>query len=130
MARKLDCLVSYFGFAEDERAGMRRHFSYRIQARPGPIAGAGVAVITKLTGPEEAEGDTAAEKFHVVETGGPAAAIGAAVRYLDAYHRSDHLWKIQSDVRRLGEDPATEGAPTRTIPFRAYPPVGDFARKG
>jgi hypothetical protein len=99
MARMLDCFVSYFGLDEDERPGYRRYFCYHVLAGPGPTAGAGVAVIRTLALHNESERCTACQHFHTAETGGPAGALAAALRYLDAYHAQDHLKKVESDPR-------------------------------
>ena len=99
MARMLDCLVSYFALDEDGRPGYRRYFCYHIVAGPGPTAGAGVAVIITVAVLNEADRCSYCSTFHAVEAGGPAAALAAAVRYLDAYHESDRLHKVQSEVR-------------------------------
>jgi hypothetical protein len=105
MTRMLDCLVSYFGLDENERAGVRRYFCYHIVAGPGPTTGAGVASITTLALHDETERCTYCQNFHTVKAGGPAAAMAAAVQYLDAYHERDHLRKVQSDIRGLQGDP-------------------------
>ena len=100
MTRMLDCLVSYFGLDEEERPTYRRYFSYHIVAGPGPTPGSGVASITTLAIHNDAERCNSCPNFHVVETGGPRAALTKAVRYLDAYHGEDHLRKAQSEIRR------------------------------
>jgi hypothetical protein len=100
----LDCMVNYFGLDEDERAGVRRYFCYHIIAGPGPTPGAGVATITTLAFDEAALPCTYCQKLHTVEAGGPAAALAAALHYLDAYHVHDHLGKTQSDIRGLAGD--------------------------
>jgi hypothetical protein len=101
MTRMLDCLVSYFGLDEYGQPGFRRHFCYHVLASPGPTAGAGVAVITTVAIHEETQRCLSCQNFHAVAAGGPAAALAAAVRYLDAYHEGDHLRKVQTDVRDL-----------------------------
>jgi hypothetical protein len=101
MTQILDCLVSYFGLEENERPGYRRYFCYHVVAGPGPRAGGGVASITTLALHDEAERCTSCQHFHAVETGGPAAAIAAAIRYLDAFHAQEHLRKVQSAIRGL-----------------------------
>ena len=108
MTRLLDCLVSYFGLDEQGRPGYQRYSCYHVLAGPGPTAGAGVAVIATVAVSEESERCLACQKFHTVEAGGPAAALAAALRYLDAYHQHDHLRKVQSDVRG---DQSTDAAP-------------------
>src|SRR5208282_3408569 len=108
MTRMLDCLVSYFGLNEDERAGVRRYFCYHIIAGPGPTTGAGVASIATLALHDETQRCTYCQNFHTVEAGGPAAALAAAVHYLDAYHELDHVRKVTSDIRDLQADASTD----------------------
>jgi hypothetical protein len=104
MGQVLDCLVSYFGLAEDDRPGFRRYFCYHIIAGHGPTAESGVATITVLAVYDQSQRCTYCEDAHMVETGGPAAAIAAAIRYLDSYHERDHLRRVQSDIRGLDGD--------------------------
>src|SRR5580693_3300613 len=111
MTRMLDCLVSYFGLDEEERAEVRRYFCYHIVAGPGPTTGAGVASITTLALHDETQRCTYCQTFHAVEAGGPAAALAAAVHYLDAYHEQGHLRKVQSDIRGLQGDLTTDAVP-------------------
>jgi hypothetical protein len=99
MAQMLDCLVNYFGLDESERPGFRRYFSYHIVGGPGPTLGSGVACITTLALSEETQRCTYCQNVHTAETGGPAAAITAAIHYLDSYHEKDHLQKVQSGIR-------------------------------
>ena len=108
MTRMLDCLLSYFGLDEDERAGVRRYFCYHIIAGPGPTTGAGVASIATLALHDETQRCTYCQNFHTVEAGGPAAALAAAVHYLDAYHELDHVRKVTSDIRDLQADASTD----------------------
>jgi hypothetical protein len=112
MAQMLDCLVSYFGLDEHEWAGVQRYFCYHIVAGPGPTTGAGVASITTLALHDESERCIYCQNVHIVETGGAAAAIAAAVHYLDAYHAQDHLRKVQSDIRGLEADLSTNAGPS------------------
>ena len=70
----LDCLVSYFGLDEAERPTYQRYFHYHIIAGPGPTAGSGVASITTLAIYDKVERCTSCPNFHVVGSGGPAAA--------------------------------------------------------
>jgi hypothetical protein len=123
MARMLDCLVNYFGLDEDGRPGYRRYFCYHVVAGPGPAADAGLALVTTLAVHDRGERCTSCEAVHRVERGGPAAALAAALRYLDAYHGEDHLRKVQSDVRGLDGCPAPEGTP-RPAARSARPKVG------
>ena len=111
----LDCLVSYFGLDEDERAGFRRYFCYHIAAGPGPAPGAGVASITTLALHDETQPQTYCQNFHTVEAGGPEAAMAAAVHYLDACHELDHLRKVQSDIRGLQGDRPTNASSTGRV---------------
>ncbi len=100
MAEVLDCFVNYF--SEDTNAeGMpRRYLSYHVVAGPGPTPEAGIASITVLAVYDENEiCDTCARVFGV-KTGGPAAALEAALVYMDAYHEGTLLRKAQSEVRR------------------------------
>ena len=113
MKRILDCLVSYFGLDEKGRPSYRRYFCYHIVAGPGPTAGSGVASITTLAIYDENERCTSCQNFHAVDTGGPAAAITRALRYLNAYHGKDRLRRVQSEFRDLVIDPRVE------VPARA-----------
>jgi hypothetical protein len=101
MTRLLDCLVSYFGLDEAERPGYERYFSYHVLAGPGPTQGAGVATITTVAVSPESERCRSCQHWHTVETGGPAAAMQAALHYLDAFHAEDHVLRTQSDIRGL-----------------------------
>ena len=101
MKRVLDCLVSYFGLDQSERPGYQRYFCYHIVAGPGPTLGSGVASVTTVAIHDESERCRYCKNFHTVEAGGPAAALEAALRYLDAYHEHDHLSRVESDIRGL-----------------------------
>jgi hypothetical protein len=111
MTRILDCLVSYFGLDADEQPTYRRYYCYHVVAGPGPTMGSGVASVTTVAIHDDAERCRSCQNFHVVDTGGPAAALAKAVRYLDAYHSEDHLRKAQSDIRTAGGDPLAEAVP-------------------
>ena len=111
MTRMLDCLVNYFGLDEDDRPGYRRYFCYHLVAGPGVTADAGLALVTTLAAHDRGERCTSCEAIHRVETGGPAAALAAALRHLDAFHGEDRLWKVQSDVRGLDGRRVEQGAP-------------------
>jgi hypothetical protein len=124
MSQLLDCMVNYFGLDEDEQPGPRRHFCYHILAGPGPTTGAGVATITTLAVHDEAFRCTYCQKLHSVEAGGPAAAMAAAVHYLDAYHEHDHLRKAQSDIRGLQGDRSTKAVRLPATGFRGSQPRG------
>jgi hypothetical protein len=101
MPRMLDCLVSYFGLDEGGRPGHRRYFCYHVVAGPGATADGGLALATTLAVHNAGERCASCEAIHAVESGGPAAALAEVVRYLDSYHREDHVWKVQSEVRGL-----------------------------
>jgi hypothetical protein len=116
MTPVLDCLVNYFGLDENERPGFRRYFCYHILAGPGPTAGSGVAWITTLAVYDERQRCTYCQNVHKAETGGPAAAIAGAVRYLDSYHETHHLRKVQSAIRGLNGDRLAAAAPNRATP--------------
>jgi hypothetical protein len=112
----LDCLVNYFGLDENERPGLRRYFCYHILAGPGPTAESGVAWITTLAVSDESQRCAFCQNVHKAETGGPAAAIAGAVRYLDSYHETHHLQKVQSAIRGLNGDRLTAAASNRATP--------------
>jgi hypothetical protein len=102
--------VSYFGLDENERPGYQRYFCYHVVAGPGPTPGAGLAVVTTLAVHDPSQRCTSCDAIHRAESGGPVAALVAALRYLDTYHGEDHLWKVQSEVRGL-DAPAPARAP-------------------
>jgi hypothetical protein len=102
MDRILDCLVSYFGLNGDERHVPRRYYCYHVIAGPGPTAEAGVASIVTLAVHDPQERCTSCQSFHMVSTGGPAAALAQAIRYLDVYHEGDRVRKVQSEIRGGG----------------------------
>jgi hypothetical protein len=112
MTRLLDCLVSYFGLDEDERVEARRYFCYQIVAGPGPTKGSGVASITTLALHDQTLRCGYCQHFHRVATGGPEAALAAAVRYLDVYHGLDHVRKVQSDIRGMPADLRADPVPS------------------
>src|SRR5579871_5887407 len=109
MMRMLDCLVNYFGLDDHERAGYSRYFCYHVVAGPGSAVDEGLALIKTLAIYDERERCRSCEALHTVETGGPTAALAAALRYLDSYHAADHLLKVQSSIRGLDECQAPEG---------------------
>jgi hypothetical protein len=118
MTRMLDCLVSYFGLDEDDQPVVWRYFCYHIVAGPGPTKGAGFASITTLALHDESQRCTYCQNAYAVETGGPAAALAAAVLYLDDYHAQDHLRKVQSDIRGLQPELSTNSVPLPETRFR------------
>ncbi|HEV3144483.1 MAG TPA: hypothetical protein VGZ47_11405 [Gemmataceae bacterium] len=115
MTRILDSLVSYFGLDENERPEYRRYFCYHIVAGPGPTPGSGVAMIKMLAIYDAAERCTSCQNFHIAEVGGPAAALAAALRYLDAYHQDDHVRKVQSEVRNHSSANLVRSAVPRAV---------------
>jgi hypothetical protein len=112
----LDCLVNYFGLDENERPGLRRYFCYHILAGPGPTAESGMAWITMLAVYDESQRCTFCQNVHKAEMGGPAAAIARAVRYLDSYHETHHLRKVQSAIRGLNGDRLAAATSNRSTP--------------
>jgi hypothetical protein len=62
------------------------------------------------------------QNFHAVEAGGPATALAAALRYLDAYHQHDHLVKVQSEVRGPQGEQAKDAV---LLPEARLPVSGD-----
>jgi hypothetical protein len=86
--------------------------------------GTGVAAVTTLVMHDAAERCTGCQDFHTVETGGPAAALAAAVHYLDAYHQWDHLRKAQSEIRGLDPDPSAKTGPIPKTLFHTSRGVG------
>jgi rhodanese-related sulfurtransferase len=99
MAELMDCLVNYFSHNADEAGMPRRYYSYFVVGGPGTTAAAGVATITALAVHDGGERGELGQNFHVVQAGGPRAAIVKAVQYLDAYHQGERLWKVQTPVR-------------------------------
>jgi hypothetical protein len=65
-----------------------------------------VAAIRTLAVHSENERCTSCEQFHTVATGGPVAAVSAAIDYLDAFHQQDHVRKVQSNLRMSDAAPA------------------------
>jgi len=112
MSRVFDCLVSYFGLDERQEPNLRRYYCYHIVGGPGPTAESGVASITTLALYDERERCTYCQAFHVVETGGPKAAIAKAVSYLDSFHREMHVRKVLSELRGQEEDRASDAIPS------------------
>jgi hypothetical protein len=100
----LDCVVNYFGLNGDGEAAPKRYFSYHVIAGPGPTPEAGTASITTLAVYDETQRCLYCQTFHLADTGGPAAALAKALHYLDAYHQGDRLRKVQSEVRRPGDN--------------------------
>ena len=115
MAPMLDCLASYYGLDEYGRPSYWRYFCYHVLAGPGPTPGSGVAAVVTVAIYDESQRCTYCQNFHRAEAGGPAAALDAALRYLDAYHGQDRLWKVLSAVRGLrGEQPTGAAPPSET----------------
>jgi hypothetical protein len=98
----VDCLVSYFGFGDD--GGLTRYFCYHLIGGPGPTHDGGVASVVLLATHDNAQRCIGCQSFYVAPTGGPAAAIEEAVRYLDAYHQGERLRKVQTSLRGLSGD--------------------------
>jgi hypothetical protein len=99
MAEMLDCFVNYFTEDTNDEGMPRRYLSYHIVAGPGPSPEGGVASITPLAAYDENTICDTCERVFAVKAGGPAAAIAAALVYMDAYHEGDRLRKVQSGIR-------------------------------
>jgi hypothetical protein len=95
----LERVVTYFGLDEEGEPTSRRFASYKVIAGPGPSEDSGLASIITLGLSNPSDACEYCQKFHTVEKGGAAAAMTAAIRYLDAYHGGDRLRKVESDVR-------------------------------
>jgi hypothetical protein len=95
----LERLVSYFRLDENGKPTSRRFLSYKIIAGPGPDDDLGVASIVTLALSNPSDRCDSCQHFHTVEKGGAAAAMAAAIRYLDASLAGQHLQKVESDVR-------------------------------
>jgi len=95
----LERLVTYYGLDEDGEPTSRRFLSYKIIAGPGPTGDSGLAMVVTLAVNNLPEGCEYCQKFHTVEQGGAAAAMAAAIHYLDTYHDGQRLRKVESDVR-------------------------------
>jgi len=106
----VDCLTSYFGFGDDGE--LNRYFCYHVIGGPGPTLGSGVASVVPVAVYDKGERCVGCRDFHVAPTGGPAAAVEKALRYLDAYHEEDRLRKVQTALRGLSSDKGMAAAPT------------------
>jgi hypothetical protein len=95
----LERLVTYFGLDENNKPSLGRFLSYEIIAGPGPDEDSGFASIITLALSDSSDRCDSCQHVHSVEKGGAAAAMAAAIRYLDAYHDGQHLQKVESDVR-------------------------------
>jgi hypothetical protein len=113
MAEILECLVSYFSEDSNDEGMPRRYLAYRVVSGPGPIPEGGVASITPLASYDENEICRTCERVFAVKSGGPAAALKEALVYMDAYHESDSLLKVQSEIRSV---PAQTGSVARAVP--------------
>jgi hypothetical protein len=99
MVEMLDCLVSYFSEDTSAEGLPRRYLSYLVIASPGPSPGSGVASISPLVAYDENPVCKTCERTFGVKAGGPAAAMEEALVYLNAYHESDQLRNVRSEVR-------------------------------
>jgi hypothetical protein len=111
MGEMLDCFVNYFSEDSSSEGMPRRYLSYQVVAGPGPTPDGGVASITPLASYDTNEICKTCERVFAVKTGGPAAAFKEAMIYMDAFHESDRLRKVQSAVRstRLVPNPLPMG---------------------
>jgi hypothetical protein len=113
MNEPIFCLVNYFGSATDETELPRRYFSYWIVGGPGPTAEGGAASITTLAFHSPDDRCVDCQIFHMVTSGGPAAAVAKAVEYLDTVHSGTGLRKMQAPCQlpvgnfQEAESPAT-----------------------
>jgi hypothetical protein len=94
----LEQFVNYLSAEGNDEGMPRRYFFYRILGSPGLTDGAGVATITTLAVYSDRERCIGCQIVHAVPTGGPAAAVAKAIRYLDAYHRGDNLRKVANEI--------------------------------
>jgi hypothetical protein len=101
MAEMLDCLLTYCSEDADVDGFPRRYLAYQVISGPGPVPGGGVASITPLASHDENVICDSCERVIAVKTGGPAAAMEEALIYIKAYHESDGLQKVQSEIRRF-----------------------------
>jgi hypothetical protein len=113
MAEMMDCLVSYFSEDADSEGMPRRYLSYLVVGGPGPAPEGGIGTITPLAAYNENEVCGSCERVVAVKAGGPAAAISEALVYLDAYHESDNLRKVQTAIRRYSCEEQSSGGQAR-----------------
>jgi hypothetical protein len=99
MAEMLDCLVSYFSEDTNAEGLPRRYLCYHLVAGPGPSPDSGISSITPLAAYDENPVCKTCERVFAVKAGGSAAAMEEAVVYLNAYHESDSLRSVRSEVR-------------------------------
>ena len=112
----VDCLASYFGLSDDGEPN--RYFCYHVIGGPGPTPGSGVASIVPVAIYDKGERCVGCQHFHVVQTGGPSAALAKALRYLDAYHEQDRLLKVQTPFRGAAPARASNGSTEIFSPLR------------
>src|SRR5262249_33492814 len=101
MAEILECFVTYCSEDTNDEGMPRRYLAYHVVAGAGPKPEGGVASITPLAAYYEIEVCAACERVFAVKAGGPTAAIEEALLYLAAYHETDELRKVQSEIRKL-----------------------------
>jgi len=127
MAEMFDCLVSYYS-AKAHRDGMPlQYLCYRIVGGPGPTAQGGVAVIT-LLGAKDPAVKELYHFLHAVQTGGPRAAMNAALNYLDAVHYKSDLARVQTEIRCTPCIESTEASDDLSIALPAGMPAGRSAQ--
>jgi hypothetical protein len=84
-----------------------------------------MAVIMTVAVSHKVQRCTYCQTVHTVESGGPSAALDGALRYLDAYHETDHMSKVVSAVRGLSDDDGM--GPVPPVPRNGLPPVARSA---
>ena len=75
-------------------------------------------MLTTLSVHDENKRRDYCERLHTVETGGPEAAVAAAVRDPYAWHENEHMRKVQRDLRGFGDAPSAEAARFPNSAFR------------
>jgi hypothetical protein len=94
----IERMVTYFGLDERNTPTLKRFLCYKVIAGPGPDENSGMACIVTLALSNPTDRCDYCQHFHTVEAGGPAAAMQAALAYLDQYHGGDRLQKVESDL--------------------------------
>jgi hypothetical protein len=95
----LERLVTYFGIDENGEPTLQRFLSFKVIAGPGPNSSSGLATIMPLAFSNTNEPSEPYHKVHTAKEGGAAAAMEAALHYLDAFYGEGRWRKVESDVR-------------------------------
>lgn len=98
MAEMLDCMVTYMSPTAHPDGTPSQYICYHVLSGPGATEGSGVAAIRVMatTMPDERIVD---HVVHAAKTGGPHAALAAALHHLDALHQGEYLEKLQTEIR-------------------------------